>query len=106
MPSFTESLMSEAYIVAATRNAGGRKNGRLSGWHPADLLGQVINGVLDRSGIDPVAVEDVIAGGVGQVGEQAVNVGRNGVLAYRLTDTTLGTTGGRPGDSAQHAPTL
>ncbi|HEY9545688.1 MAG TPA: acetyl-CoA C-acetyltransferase, partial [Solimonas sp.] len=96
-------LMSEAYIVAATRNAGGRKNGRLSGWHPADLLGQVINGVLDRSGIDPVAVEDVIAGCVGQVGEQAVNVGRNGVLASRLPESTPGTTVDRQCGSSQQA---
>src|SRR3546814_14700480 len=103
MPSFTESLMSEAYIVAATRTAGGRKNGRLSGWHPADLLGQVINGVLDRSGIDPVAVEDVIAGCVGQVGEQAVNVGRNGVLASRLPESTPGTTVDRQCGSSQQA---
>ena len=51
--------MSEAFIVAATRTAGGRRGGRLSGWHPVDLAAQVLNDLLDRSGADPAMVEDV-----------------------------------------------
>ena len=48
--------MAEAYIVAATRTAGGRKGGKLAGWHPADLAGQVLNNLLDRTGADPALV--------------------------------------------------
>jgi acetyl-CoA C-acetyltransferase len=95
--------MSEAYIVAATRTAGGRKAGRLSGWHPADLLGKVIDGVVDQTGIDPAAVEDVIAGCVGQVGEQAMNLARNGVLASKLPESVPGTTVDRQCGSSQQA---
>ena len=72
--------MSEAYIVAAARTAGGRRGGRLSGWHPADLAAQVLDALVQRSGVDPAAVDDVIMGCVGQVGEQAANVARNAIL--------------------------
>ena len=58
--------MAEAYIVAATRTAGGRRKGKLAGWHPADLAGQVLNSLVDRVGADPALVEDVIMGCVGQ----------------------------------------
>ncbi|WP_028078971.1 acetyl-CoA C-acetyltransferase [Solimonas soli] len=95
--------MSEAYIVAATRTAGGRKAGRLSGWHPVDLLGQVINGLVDRSGIDPAAVEDVIAGCVSQIGEQSTNVARNAVLASKLPESVPGTSVDRQCGSSQQA---
>ena len=57
--------MAEAYIVAAARTAGGRKGGRLAGWHPADLAAQVLNALMDRTGADPALVEDVILGCVG-----------------------------------------
>jgi len=66
--------MAEAYIVAAARTAGGRKGGRLAGWHPADLAASVLNALVDRTGVDPALVDDVIMGCVGQGGEQAVNV--------------------------------
>jgi acetyl-CoA C-acetyltransferase len=95
--------MSEAYIVAATRTAGGRKAGRLSGWHSADLLGKVIDGVVDRAGVDPAAIDDVIAGCVTQVGEQAVNLARNGVLASKLPESVPGTTVDRQCGSSQQA---
>jgi acetyl-CoA C-acetyltransferase len=52
--------MAEAYIVAAVRTAGGRRGGKLAGWHPVDLAAQVIDALLDRSGADPALVEDVI----------------------------------------------
>ena len=45
--------MGEAYIVAAVRTAGGRRNGKLSSWHPADMAGEVLNALVDRTGIDP-----------------------------------------------------
>ena len=73
--------MAEAYIVAAARTAGGRRNGRLMGWHPNDLGAVALDAVIDRSGVDPAAIEDVIMGCVMQAGEQAGHIGRNAVLA-------------------------
>ena len=52
----------QAYIVAALRTAGGKRGGRLSGWHPADLSAQVMNALMDQTGADPALVEDVIWG--------------------------------------------
>ena len=68
--------MSEAYVVAAVRTAGGRRGGRLAGWHPVELAAQVINAVLDRTGMGPALVDDVFLGCVSQVGEQSTNVAR------------------------------
>jgi acetyl-CoA C-acetyltransferase len=76
--------MAEAYIVEAVRTAGGRRGGALSGWHPVDLAAAVLDAVVDRTGIDPSAIEDVIMGCVGQTGEQGLHVGRNAVLASKL----------------------
>ncbi len=76
--------MADAYIVEAVRTAGGRRNGRLSGWHANDLGGAVLSAVVERTGIDPAAVEDVIMGCVSQAGEQGLHVGRNSVLASIL----------------------
>lgn len=59
--------MAEAFIVAALRTASGKRKGNLSGWHPVDLAGHLIDGLLDRTGIDPAAVEDVLMGCVSQV---------------------------------------
>src|SRR6185503_18716588 len=73
----TEQLMAQAYIVEALRTAGGRRGGALRDWHPADLGAAVLNALVDRGGIDPAAVEDVIAGCVSQVGEQSFHIGRN-----------------------------
>ena len=95
--------MAEAYIVAAARTAGGRKGGRLSGWHPADLAASVLNTLVDRTGIDPARVEDVIMGCVGQGGEQAVNVARNAVLASKLPESVPGTSIDRQCGSSQQA---
>jgi acetyl-CoA C-acetyltransferase len=79
--------MAEAYIVEAVRTAGGRRNGKLAGWHPADMAEETLNAVVERSGIDPVTVEDVILGCVTQAGEQGFAFGRNAVLASRLPET-------------------
>jgi len=93
----------EAFIVAALRSAGGKRGGRLSGWHPADLSAQVINALLDRTGADPALVEDVIWGCVSQVGQQASNVARNAVLSSRLPESVPGTSVDRQCGSSQQA---
>ncbi len=76
--------MAEAFIVEAVRTAGGKRGGALKDWHPADLAAEVLDALVDRSGIDPAAIEDVIMGCVGQAGEQAFHIGRNAVLASGL----------------------
>jgi acetyl-CoA C-acetyltransferase len=95
--------MSEAYIVSAVRTAGGRRNGRLSGWHPADLAGQVLNALVERSGADPSMVEDVIMGCVGQAGEQSSNIARGAVLASKLPESVPATSVDRQCGSSQQA---
>lgn len=95
--------MAEAYIVAAVRTAGGRRGGRLSGWHPVDLAAQVLNALVDRTGIDPELVEDVLMGCVGQVGEQSLNVGRMAVLASKLPRSVPATSIDRQCGSSQQA---
>src|SRR5262245_26280672 len=95
--------MSTAYIVAAARTAGGRKAGRLSGWHPADLAGRVLDALLDRTQADPALIDDVIMGCVSQVGEQAGNVARNAVLSSRLPESVPGTSVDRQCGSSQQA---
>jgi acetyl-CoA C-acetyltransferase len=95
--------MTQAYIVAAARTAGGRRGGRLSGWHPADLAAQVLDALIERSGIDPAQVDDVIMGCVSQIGEQSTNVARNAVLASRLPQSVPATTIDRQCGSSQQA---
>ena len=95
--------MAEAYIVAAARTAGGRRNGKLSGWHPADLAASVLDALIDRTGCDPALVEDVIMGCVGQAGEQAANIARNAVLASRLPESVPATSVDRQCGSSQQA---
>src|SRR5215472_11042281 len=95
--------MGEAYIVAATRVAGGRKGGRLRGWHPADLGAVVLDELMARTGADPALVEDVVMGCVMQVGEQATNVARGAVLASKLPESVPGTSVDRQCGSSQQA---
>jgi acetyl-CoA C-acetyltransferase len=95
--------MAEAYIVAATRTAGGRKGGRVRGWHPADLAAVALNELIDRTGVDPAAVEDVVMGCVMQVGEQSTNIGRNAVLASKLPESVPATSVDRQCGSSQQA---
>jgi len=95
--------MAEAYIVAAVRTAGGRRNGRLMGWHPVDLAGATLAEVAARSGVDPHAIDDVIMGCVGQAGEQALHVGRNAVLASGLPQSIPAVTIDRQCGSSQQA---
>lgn len=95
--------MAEAYIVAAARTAGGKRNGRVSRTHPADLAGFVLDGLLDRSGADPALVEDVIMGCVGQAGEQSTNIARGAILASRLPESVPGVSVDRQCGSSQQA---
>src|SRR3981189_3888936 len=83
--------MAEAYIVAAARTAGGRKGGRLAGWHPADLAASVLDSLVERSGAAPDQIEDVIMGCVMQTGEQSNNIARNPIMASKLPESVPGT---------------
>ncbi|NML47256.1 acetyl-CoA C-acetyltransferase [Ramlibacter sp. G-1-2-2] len=95
--------MSEAFVVAAVRTAGGRRGGRLAGWHPADLGARVLDELLQRAHCDPALVDDVIMGCVSQVGEQAMNIARTAVLASKLPESVPGTTIDRQCGSSQQA---
>ncbi len=80
--------MAEAYIVDAVRTAGGKRGGKLAGWHPVDLAAATLDAIVARTGIDGSAVDDVIMGCVMQGGQQSGQVGRNAVLAAnRLPDS-------------------
>ena len=93
----------EAFIVAATRTAGGRRGGRLSGWHPVDLAAEIINELVELTNADPALIDDVIMGCVQQIGEQSVNIGRNAVLASKLPNSVPGTSVDRQCGSSQQA---
>ncbi|MFB0610733.1 acetyl-CoA C-acetyltransferase [Aurantiacibacter poecillastricola] len=96
--------MAEAYIVEAVRTPGGRaRKGGLVGVHPADLGATVLDALVNRSGIDPAAIEDVILGCVTQAGEQAFAFGRNCVLASKLPQSTPAVTIDRQCGSSQQA---
>lgn len=95
--------MGEAYIVAAVRTAGGKRNGQLSGWHSVDMAAKVLDELIVRSGADPSDVEDVIMGCVSQVGEQSTNIARNAVLASSLPESVPGTSVDRQCGSSQQA---
>ena len=95
--------MQNAVIVDALRTPLGKRNGRLKDWHPVDLAGYTLKALVERNGIDPTLIEDVIMGCVMQVGEQSLNVGRNAVLAAGLPDTIPGTTIDRQCGSSQQA---
>ena len=73
--------VAEAYIVDAVRTAGGKRNGKLMGWHPVDMAAATLDALVARTGIDGASVDDVIMGCVMQGGQQAGQVGRNAVLA-------------------------
>ncbi len=96
--------MPAAYIVEAVRTAGGRRGGRLAGVHPVDLAAQSLDALMERSGIDPAAVDDVVMGCVSQAGEQSMQVGRNAVLASKhLPQSTPAVTIDRQCGSSQQA---
>ena len=95
--------MPEAYIVEAVRTAGGRRNGRLAGWHPADMAAETLNALVDRTGLDPAAIDDVILGCVTQGGEQSFAFARNAVLASKLPQSVPAVTIDRQCGSSQQA---
>ena len=92
-----------AVIVDAVRTPLGRRNGKLKDWHPVDLVAETMKALQQRTGIDPGLVDDVIMGCVMQVGEQAVNVARNAVLAAGWPEQVPGTTIDRQCGSSQQA---
>jgi acetyl-CoA acyltransferase len=95
--------MTTAVIVDAVRTAGGRRNGKLRGWHAVDLAAEPLKALVARNGLDPAVVDDVIMGCVMQVGEQAVNVGRNAALAAGFPESVPATTIDRQCGSSQQA---
>ncbi|MGW1754243.1 thiolase family protein [Streptomyces mirabilis] len=95
--------MREAVIVEAVRTAVGKRNGGLSGMHAADLSAVVLGALVERTGIDPEVVDDVIWGCVSQVGDQSSNVGRYAVLAAGWPESIPGTTVNRACGSSQQA---
>jgi acetyl-CoA acetyltransferase family protein len=95
--------MREAVIVDAIRTPVGKRDGGLKGWHPVDLLAHTLKTIVQRNKLDPALIDDVVAGCVGQAGEQAFNVARNAVLAAGLPESVPGTTVDRQCGSSQQA---
>ena len=98
-----DRMMREAVIVDAVRTPFGRRDGSLSHWHPVDLAAETLTALVDRTGIDPAVIDDVIMGCVMQVGEQGTNIARNAVLAAEWPEQIPGTTVDRQCGSGQQA---
>jgi acetyl-CoA acetyltransferase len=95
--------MREPVIVDVVRTTFGKRGGALAHWHPADLLGFTLRALVDRTGVDPSRVDDVIGGCVSQVGEQSTNVARNGWVSAGLPQSVPATTVDRQCGSSQQA---
>jgi acetyl-CoA acetyltransferase family protein len=95
--------MTTAVIVDAIRTPLGKRNGKLKDWHPVDLAAETLNALVQRTGIDPGIIDDVVMGCVMQVGEQGVNIARNAVLAAGWPESVPGTTVDRQCGSSQQA---
>jgi len=95
--------VAEAVIVEAVRSAVGKRNGGLSGVHPAELSAQVLNGLVERAGVDPAIIDDVIWGCVMQAGEQALDIARTAVLTAGWPETVPGVTVDRQCGSSQQS---
>ncbi|MEY4173048.1 MAG: hypothetical protein RI900_213, partial [Actinomycetota bacterium] len=98
--------MSNIVIVDAVRTPIGKRNGGLSTLHPAEVLANVQKAIIERTGIDPAAVDQVVGGCVSQVGEQAFNVTRTAWLSAGLPLTTAATTVDTQCGSSQQATNL
>jgi len=96
-------MSDQAYIVGAVRSAVGKRGGTLAGVHPADLGAAVLRALVERTGVVPDAIDDVLWGCVGQVGPQASNIGRITVLSAGLPERVPGTTIDRQCGSSQQA---
>lgn len=97
------STVREAVIVDTIRTPIGKRKGALSGWHPADLLGFTLKALLERTGVDPERIDDVVGGNVSQVGEQGCNVTRNAWVGAGLPQSVAATTVDRQCGSSQQA---
>jgi acetyl-CoA acyltransferase len=95
--------MTTAVIVDAVRTAGGKRNGKLKGWHAVDLASESLRALAERNQLDPALVDDVVMGCVMQVSEQSLNVGRNAVLAAGWPESVPATTVDRQCGSSQQA---
>ncbi len=95
--------MPTAVIVDVVRTPGGRRNGNLSGWHPADLAAEVLGALVQRNDLDPALIEDVLMGCVMQVGAQSLNIARNAALAANFPESVVGATIDRQCGSSQQA---
>jgi acetyl-CoA C-acetyltransferase len=95
--------MAEAYIVQALRTAGGKRDGALKDWHPVSMGAAILDALVQRTGVDPAALDDVIVGCVSQIGEQSFHVGRNMVLASSLPDSVPAVTIDRQCGSSQQS---
>ena len=95
--------MENAVIVDALRTPMGKRNGQLSGWHPAELAAEVLNALATRNDLDPALIDDVIMGCVMQVGAQSINVGRNAVLSAGWPESVPATTVDRQCGSSQQS---
>ncbi len=95
--------MTTAVIVDAVRTAGGKRNGKLRGWHAVDLASETLKALAERNKLDPALVDDVIMGCVMQVSEQSLNIGRNAVLAAGWPESVPATTIDRQCGSSQQA---
>jgi acetyl-CoA acyltransferase len=95
--------MTTAVIVDAVRTAGGKRNGKLRGWHAVDLASESLRALAERNDLDPALVDDVVMGCVMQVSEQSLNVGRNAVLAAGWPESVPATTVDRQCGSSQQA---
>jgi acetyl-CoA acyltransferase len=93
----------EAVIVDVLRTTFGKRGGALATWHPADLLGFALSSLIERTGVDPERIDDVIGGCVTQAGEQSTNVTRNGWVSAGLPQTVPATTVDRQCGSSQQA---
>ena len=96
-------MSATAVIVDAVRTPIGRRNGSLAGVHPVDLTAHVLTAILERNGLEPELVDDVVWGCVTQIGAQSSNVGRLGALAAGWPETVPGTTVDRACGSSQQA---
>jgi len=95
--------MPEAVIIDVVRTAGGKRNGALAGWHPVDLAAEALKALAERNSLDAALIDDVIMGCVMQAGAQALNVGRNAVLAAGFPESVPATTIDRQCGSSQQA---
>ena len=95
--------MPTAVIVDAVRTAGGKRNGKLRNWHATELVRPPLKAIQQRNDLDPGLVDDVITGCVMQVGEQALNIGRNAVLSAGWPESVPATTIDRQCGSSQQA---